>query len=150
MTPVFDADTRLVAWFDGKYVFDPSLAWIAFHDKGDVFSCAGGWLGPLREGTFQDRAGRPVGWLPGFTPAAGMRPSQPMNAMRPLPPKRPLGPRTPLAPMRPLAPGGGWSDLSWLQWTGKPAVADAPVDGEEGQPFQVNGNTTCFQNPSGT
>ncbi|MEP6505889.1 MAG: GNAT family N-acetyltransferase [Betaproteobacteria bacterium] len=129
MTPIFDADTRLVAWFDGQYLFDLANDWVAFHDRGNVFSTAGAWLGPLSHGSFLDREGRPVGWLavPGARPTGGLRPSAPMNAMRPLPPKRPLHPRTPLPPGRPLPPSEGWSALTWLQWVGKAPVAEAAL-----------------------
>jgi ribosomal protein S18 acetylase RimI-like enzyme len=128
MTPVFDAATRLVAWFDGQYVFDLDLEWIAFHDKGDLFaSRIGGWLGPLLEGAFLDRSGKPVAWLAGSAPSGGVRPSPQLNAKRPLPPKRPLRPRTPLPPLRPLVPAGGWSSLSWDEWRGNAPSQDVPA-----------------------
>jgi hypothetical protein len=129
MTPVYDADTRLVAFFDGQHVFAAgSLEWLAFHSRGDVFAAASGhWLGPFHEGSFLDRAGRPVAWLVGATPAARLGAAAPLALQRPLPPKRPLHPRAPLAPRRPLVPVDGWSALSWDQWLGRPAPP-APVD----------------------
>jgi len=126
MTPIFDANVRLVGFFDGTYLFDLDNAWIAFHDRGNVFACDGRWLGPLKDGTLQDHDGRAVAWLAGTRPATGMKPPRPMNPKLPLHPKRPLRPRTPLPPPFPMQPGGGWSKLSWAQWLGRePATADA-------------------------
>ena len=133
MTPLFDADLRLAGFFDGTYLFDAANEWVAFHDRGNVFARAGRWLGPLRDGTFQDHDGRPVAFLSGARPATGMKPPPPGRPRLPLPPRRPLRPRTPLPPARPLQPGGGWSALSWAQWLGTealpaaaPAAAPAP------------------------
>jgi ribosomal protein S18 acetylase RimI-like enzyme len=129
MTPIFDADVRLVAFFDGTYLFDLDNDWIAFHDRGNVFACGGRWLGPLQDGTFQDHEGRAVAWLTGSRPATGMKPAPPMNPRLPLHPKRPLRPRTPLPPQVPLQPGGGWSKLGWTQWMGhEPAALAALAD----------------------
>jgi GNAT superfamily N-acetyltransferase len=125
MTPIYDANVRLVAFFDGTYLFDAANEWIAFHDRGNVFAVGGRWLGPLQAGTFLDLDGKAVAWLAGSRPLSGMKPSPPMNPKRPLPPKRPLRPRTPLPPSVPLQPGGGWSRLSWAQWMGHAAVATA-------------------------
>jgi ribosomal protein S18 acetylase RimI-like enzyme len=127
MTPLFDANVRLVAFFDGTYLFDLDNEWIAFHDRGHVFARGGRWLGPLQDGTFQDPDGRAVAWLSGARPATGMKATVPMNARLPLHPRRPLRPRTPLPPPQPMLPGGGWSPLTWAQWTGREAVAAAPV-----------------------
>jgi ribosomal protein S18 acetylase RimI-like enzyme len=127
MTPIFNADIRLVGFFDGSSVFDLDNDWVAFHDRGNVFACGGHWLGPLKDGTFQDREGRAVAWLAGSRPATGMKPHAPMNPKLPLHPKRPLRPRTPLPPPVPMLPGGGWSPLSWAQWIGK-----APLPGAAG------------------
>ncbi len=129
MTPVYDADVRLVAFFDGTHLFDLANEWIAFHDRGNVFAVGGRWLGPLQGGTFLDLDGRAVAWLAGSRPATGMKPASPMNPKRPLPPKRPLRPRAPLPPSVPMQPGGGWSPLTWNQWMGHEAVAEtARVD----------------------
>ena len=125
MTPIFNADVRLVAFFDGTYVFDLANEWIAFHDRGNVFAASGRWLGPLQAGTFLDLDGKPVAWLADARPTTGAKPAPPMNAKRPLPPKRPLRPRTPMPPAAPLQPGGGWSKLSWAQWVGREPVAEA-------------------------
>ena len=127
MTPIFNADIRLVGFFDGSSVFDLDNDWVAFHDRGNVFACGGRWLGPLKDGTFQDHEGRAVAWLAGSRPATGMKPHAPMNPKLPLHPKRPLRPRTPLPPPVPMLPGGGWSPLSWAQWIGK-----APLPGAAG------------------
>ena len=129
MTPIFNADVRLVGFFDGTYLFDVDNEWIGFHDRGNVFALGGRWLGPLRDGSFQDLDGRVVGWLTGSRPATGMKPSAPLNPKLPLHPKRPLRPRTPLPPPVPMQPGGGWSPLSWAQWMGKaPVAAAAPAE----------------------
>ena len=125
MTPLFDADVRLVAFFDGTYLFDVDNEWIAFHDRGHVFARGGRWLGPLRDGTFQDQDGLAVAWLAGSQPATGMKPVRPMNPKLPLHPRRPLRPRTPLPPPHPMQPGGGWSKLTWAQWLGQAALAGA-------------------------
>ena len=125
MTPLFNADARLVAFFDGAHLFDLANDWIGFHDRGNVFACGGAWLGPLNKGTFQDKDGRAVAFLAGSQPSTGMKPSPPMQPKRPLPPKRPLRPRTPLPPPAPMLPGGGWSPLSWAQWLGKEPVPEA-------------------------
>lgn len=129
MTPIFNADIRLVGFFDGTYLFDLDNDWVAFHDRGNVFACDGRWLGPLKDGTFQDHDGRAVAWLAGARPATGMKPPPPMNPKLPLHPKRPLRPRTPLPPQVPMQPGGGWSKQTWAQWMGKaPIAAAANVD----------------------
>ncbi|MFL6697665.1 MAG: GNAT family N-acetyltransferase [Vitreoscilla sp.] len=127
MTPVFDAQVRLVGFFDGSCLFDTGNDWVAFHDRGNVFDRSGHWLGPLSDGTFQDHDGRAVAWLAGSRPATGMKPARPMSPKMPLHPKRPLQPRTPLPPPWPLQPGGGWSSLSWNQWMGQAFVGQAPV-----------------------
>ena len=132
MTPIFDADCQHVGWFDGTHVYDMSVDWIAFHAKGNVFTSrpSGDWLGPLHEGSFLDRQGRPVAWLQGTAPHGGLMPSAPMGAMRPLRPKKPLRPRTPLFPTKPLTPSSGWSPMSWLEWTGRAPVpvVETPVE----------------------
>jgi ribosomal protein S18 acetylase RimI-like enzyme len=127
MTPLFDANVRLVGFFDGTYLFDLDNAWIAFHDRGNVFACDGRWLGPLKDGTLQDHDGHAVAWVAGARPATGMKPPRPMNPKLPLHPKRPLRPRTPLPPPHPMQPGGGWSRLSWTQWLGREPVGQAAV-----------------------
>ena len=127
MTPIFNSDVRLVGFFDGTYLFDLNNEWVAFHDRGHVFACGGRWLGPLKDGTFQDRDGWAVAWLAGSRPATGMKPPAPMNPKLPLHPKRPLRPRTPLPPAHPMQPGGGWSKLTWAQWMGREPVAPALV-----------------------
>ena len=129
MTPIFDADVRLVAFFDGTYVFDLDNEWVAFHDRGNLFARDGRWLGPLKEGTLQDHDGRAVAWLAGSRPASGMKPPKPMGPKLPLHPRRPLRPRTPLPPPFPMQPGGGWSTVGWAQWLGREPVAEnAAVD----------------------
>jgi len=125
MTPVFDANVRLVAFYDGSCLFDVDNEWIAFHDRGHVFARGGRWLGPLQGGTFQDQDGRAVAWLAGAQPATGLKPVRPMNAKLPLHPRRPLRPRTPLAPQHPMQPGGGWSKLTWAQWLGGAPLTEA-------------------------
>ena len=127
MTPIFDADVRLVGFFDGNYLFDLANEWIAFHDRGHVFARSGRWLGPLAGGTLQDEDGRAVAWLAGSQPSTGMKPGRPMNAKLPLHPKRPLRPRTPLPPPTPRQPGGGWSKMTWTQWLGREPVAPSTV-----------------------
>jgi GNAT superfamily N-acetyltransferase len=125
MTPLYDANVRLVGFFDGTCLFDVNNDWIAFHDAGDVFACDGRWLGPLKDGSFLDHDGMAVAWLAGSRPTTGMKPSPPMNPKRPLHPKRPLRPRTPLPPPVPMRPGGGWSKRTWAQWMGHAPVPDA-------------------------
>jgi len=125
MTPLFDANLRLVAFFDGTYVFDTDNEWVAFADRGHAFARGGRWLGPLDSGTFQDQDGLAVAWLAGSQPTTGMKPARPMNPRLPLHPKRPLRPRMPLPPPYPLQPGGGWSKLTWAQWLGREPVAEA-------------------------
>ena len=127
MTPIYDANVRLVAFFDGTCLFDVGNEWIAFHDRGNLFACSGRWLGPLKEGTVLDHDGMAVAWLAGWRPTTGMKPSPPMNPKRPLSPKRPLRPRTPLPPPVPMLPGGGWSKRTWAQWLGHDPVAGAPL-----------------------
>jgi ribosomal protein S18 acetylase RimI-like enzyme len=127
MTPIFDANVRLVGFFDGSHLFDLANEWVAFHDRGHVFARGGRWLGPLAAGTFQDEDGRAVAWLAGAQPSTGMKAGRPMNPKLPLHPKRPLRPRTPLPPPTPRQPGGGWSKSSWTQWLGTEPAAQAPV-----------------------
>ena len=127
MTPIFDANVRLVGFFDGSYLFDAANEWVAFHDRGHLFARGGRWLGPLAQGTLQDQEGRAVAWLAGSQPATGMKPARPMNPKLPLHPRRPLRPRAPLPPPSPRQPGGGWSKLSWAQWLGAEPAAQGPV-----------------------
>ena len=135
MTPLFNADNRVVAFFDGIYLFDVDNEWVGFEDRGNLFARGGRWLGPLKNGTVQDQDGRAVAFLKEATPTTGMRPVRPMNPKLPLHPKRPLRPRIPLPPPWPLQPGGGWSPLSWAQWIGKEPVAEAPrVEAETAAP----------------
>ncbi len=129
MTPIFDANVRLVGFFDGTYLFDTNNEWMAFHDRDNVFAPSGRWLGPLKAGTFLDADGKAVAWLSGSRPTTGMKPQPPMNPKRPLPPKRPLRPRSPLPPPVPMLPGGGWSQLTWAQWMGhEPATVAVDID----------------------
>ena len=131
MTPVFDANVRLVAFFDGSHLFDVDNEWVAFHERGHLFTHGGRWLGALSDGTFQDQDGRAVAWLAGSRPATGMKPVRPMNPKLPLHPKRPLRPRTPLPPPQPMQPAGGWSTLTWAQWLGRePVGMAAPVEAD--------------------
>ena len=121
MTPVHDARTELLGWFDGTNLFDLNLDWVAFHRAGHLFSSVDAeWLGPLHAGSLLDRSGRVFAWLAGTTPAGSLSPARPMRPMRPLPPRRPLFPPKPLRPAPPLNPVGGWSGLSWLEWLRRP------------------------------
>jgi ribosomal protein S18 acetylase RimI-like enzyme len=125
MTPLFDANLRPVAFFDGTYLFDIGNQWVAFHDRGHVFARSGRWLGPFKDGTCQDQDGLAVAWLAGSQPTTGMKPARPMNPRLPLHPRRPLRPRTPLPPPYPLQPAGGWSKLTWAQWLGHEPLDEA-------------------------
>ena len=125
MTPLFDANLRPVAFFDGTYLFDLESEWLAFAEHGHVFARGGRWLGAFKDGTCQDHDGLAVAFLAGSQPTTGMKPARPMNPRLPLHPKRPLRPRTPLPPPYPLQPAGGWSKLTWAQWLGKEPVAEA-------------------------
>lgn len=117
MTPIFDKGSNVVAWFNGEHVFDADLNWVAFVRNGHVFSAASHeWLGPIREGSFQDTSGRPVGWLQGSQPSGGLRPLSPLRPLQPLTPLRPLQPLMPLRPLQPLTPLGGWSTIEWGQY----------------------------------
>ena len=121
MTPVHDARSELLGWFDGTNLFDLDLAWVAFHRAGHLFSSVDAeWLGPLHGGSLLARSGRVFAWLAGTTPAGSLSPSRPMRPMRPLPPRRPLFPPKPLRPAPPLNPVSGWSGLSWLEWLRRP------------------------------
>lgn len=119
MTPVFDSTTNLVAWFDGKNVFDLNLNWVAFHSNGHFFSSSSlAWLGPLSDGAIQDTNGKAVAWLGGSSPSSSLKPLTPLRPLKPLQPLQPLQPLKPLKPLAPLAPLGGWSNLSWQKWLG--------------------------------
>lgn len=117
MTPIYDANVQQVGWFDGEHVFDLGLKWIAFNSSGNIFSSSTlKWLGPLNDGSFQDRGGKVVAWLAGSQPFSSLRPLTPLQPLRPLNPIRPLNPLRPLQPLRPLNPLSGWSLASWQQW----------------------------------
>jgi len=117
MTPVFNAKSDLVAWFDGENLFDTHLEWVAFTSSGHIFSAASlKWLGPMESGSFQDQSGHPVAWLDGAEPMGGMAPMHPMQPMRPMKPMRPMRPMTTMRPMTPMTPMGGWSQLNFHQW----------------------------------
>ncbi len=82
MTPIFDRSALQVGWFDGENVFDLNLNWIAFSRNGNVFSAPDlFWLGPLREGSFIDQRGRPVGWLKGSSPSGSLKPMKPLTPL---------------------------------------------------------------------
>lgn len=117
MTPIFDRNSNMVAWFDGENVFDINQDWIAFHSNGHLFSSSSlAWLGALNSGGIQDQNGKAVAWLAGSRPSSSLRPLTPLRPLKPLQPLRPLRPLTPLKPLVQLAPLGGWSSLSWQQW----------------------------------
>jgi len=137
MTPIFDANVRLVAFFDGTHLFDLDNEWIAFHDCGNLFARDSRWLGPLKDGTLQDHDGRAVAWLAGARPVTGMKPPKPMNPKVPLHPKRPLRPRTPLPPSFPMQPGGGWSPVSWAQWLGQAPLAGLAAASGDAVPIEA-------------
>lgn len=117
MTPVFDSDSDLVAWFDGHHFFDLDQNWIAFTTNGNIFSAkTNAWLGPLNGGSLLDTNGKPVAWLQGTTPSGMLKPLTPLNPIRPITPLRPLRPLQPLKPLHPLNPLGGWSYMKFAQW----------------------------------
>ena len=117
MKPIFDKHVQLCGWFDGENIFDLNLNWVAFWDSGNTFSASTlSWLGPLNEGSFLDRLGKPVAWLEGSNPNVTTKPLTPLKPLKPLQPLRPLKPLTPLKPLNPLPPPGGWSGLEWAQW----------------------------------
>jgi Amelogenin len=117
MTPIFDRNPQLVAWFDGEHLFDLDLHWIAFVHDGHVFSAdTRDWLGPFHDGSFLDRRGKPVGWLSDCTPTGTLKPLKPLRPLRPLKPLKPLKPLRPLKPLKPLTPLGGWSGFDWQAW----------------------------------
>jgi hypothetical protein len=46
MTPIFDSNCDVIAWFDGKNFFDEDIAWVAFLQSGNCFSAENlDWLG---------------------------------------------------------------------------------------------------------
>lgn len=99
MTPIFDSNCDVIAWFDGKNFFDEDIEWVAFLQSGNCFSVENlDWLGALHEGSLLDTNGKPVGWLQGKSPSGTL----------------PL--LKPLRPLRPLRPLGEWSNLSFNQW----------------------------------
>lgn len=115
MKAIFDKNCILVGWYEqqNKNVFSRELIWIGFVDGNYFFAKSGRWLGGFINGTFVDKAGKPVVWLEGYTPMAAkllMPPIQPMIPAQPLTPLRPL---MPLTPLRPLVPLGGWSIMKW-------------------------------------
>jgi hypothetical protein len=117
LTPVFDSEANLVAWFDGANVFDLEMNWVAFHSSGHLFSPHSvTWLGPFSKGSFLDRSGKPVAWLGGSAPSSTLKPLTPLRPLKPLAPLKPLKPLTPLRPLKPLAPIGGWSPVPWNRW----------------------------------
>ncbi len=50
MTPLFDQNCDLAAWFEpGRHIFDPDMNWVAFEANGHIWSAAtGNWLGQGR------------------------------------------------------------------------------------------------------
>ena len=117
MTPIYDKNVQLSAWFDGEHIFDLNLNWVAFLSSGHFFAAnALIWLGVMHDGALLDRNGQPVAWLEGAIPKGALKPNKPMTPRKPLPPKKPLYPGLPLPPGRPLTPMGGWSALEWQQW----------------------------------
>jgi hypothetical protein len=52
MTPIFDSNSNLVVWFDGRHLFDSEINQIAFAASSHIFSAkTGNWLGPLHDGS---------------------------------------------------------------------------------------------------
>jgi len=119
MTPIYEAHARQVAWFEGEDVFDLNLNWIAFHSSGHIFSSNTlKWLGPLTEGSFQDRTGKVVAWIAGLQPTSSPRAQVPLRPLRPPNPPRPPHLARALPPPRPPSPDGGWSGSTWEMWVG--------------------------------
>lgn len=120
MTPVFDKQSILSGWFDGKNIFDLDMSWIAFVSGQNVFESASlSWLGPVHQDCFLDTDGKPVAWLKNGKPVGKLTPLKPLRPLRPLRPLKPLKPLRPLKPLKPLVklvPLGGWSRLTYTVW----------------------------------
>lgn len=121
MKAVYDKNCNCVAWLDERTmnVFALDMRWIGFVDGKSFFSRDTRWLGGFSKGTFQDKWGRPVGWIFGVNPASTLPLMQPLTPLGPLTPLRPLRPPAPLRPAHPLAPLGGWSPFDWDSYIGK-------------------------------
>ena len=117
MTPIFDSEANLVAWFDGHHFFDLNQEWIAFAANDHIYSASRNtWLGPFHNGSLLDTNGKPVAWLQNTAPSGSLKPMKPPNPLKPLRPLRPLRPLQPLKPLQPLQPLGGWSQMRFAQW----------------------------------
>ena len=116
MEPIFDQDSNLVAWFNGKHFFDTDMNWIAFETNEHVFSTDCEWLGTFRDGSLNDKSGKVIAWMRGCDPHGSMRPMTPMRPMKPMQPMRPMRPMRPMKPMKRMTPLGGWSVLGFDAW----------------------------------
>jgi hypothetical protein len=115
MTPIFDREGEHVGWVSGDWetMFDTEMRWVGYIDRGDAWQASNGdWVGPVIDGNFYDRSGRPIAWTnTKLRPQRAFRkPQQPLKPMKPLEPKKPPAPRQQEKPMLPV---GGWSSTSF-------------------------------------
>lgn len=118
MNAIFDKDLRCVGWLDNRtgMVFSDELRWIGFIQRNYFFAWNTRWIGGFVDGSFVDRAGRPVAWVEGKQPQSTLPSQRPITPLQPITPLRPLQPLTPIKPLRPLTPIGGWSVYSWSKY----------------------------------
>ncbi|WP_041277487.1 4-fold beta flower protein [Desulfotalea psychrophila] len=117
MTPIYGRDAELTGWYDGMNIFSLDLDWLAFHNDGNLFSAHNlKWLGPVDDGLFLDREGKPVAWIEDCTPSTSTKPIKPPPPSPPAKPFKPLQPIDPTKPLKALIIQDGWSTLTWQQW----------------------------------
>jgi hypothetical protein len=111
MKPLFDAASNLVGWVsdDGKNIYNTNMHWSAYVVGENAWNARNDkWIGPVVNGNFHDRSGRPIAWRNSKVSSV-MPPMQPMTPMRPMTPMTPMQPMTPMRPMTLMTPMGGWS-----------------------------------------
>lgn len=119
MVPLFSPNCDLVGWLDpGRNVFDTGQNWVGFLANGQVWSSkTGNWLGAIDGSTIRDTQGKPVAWNPHHPVQGTAKPAVPGRAAKAAQPARPAKPATPARPAKPATPAGGWSSLSFNQWS---------------------------------
>ncbi len=119
--PLFDKNSNLVAWVqDDRHIFDTSMKWIAFIEKGHVWSADNGeWLGVFMDKYCTDKQGRVFAWGDRTKIRGCIRPTTPTRPTRATRPCMPTRPTTPTRPTIPVRPVFGWSTYDLRGYLGQ-------------------------------
>ena len=123
LRPLFDRSSQHVGWLaPGQYIFDTSMKYLVYiADDNAWTSTSREWCGPVRGTACIDKKGRVVAW---GSPEEDTKekfdsPIRPVRAGLAPRPGRPPRPPRPARTIRPPTPPGGWSFLSFREWSGQ-------------------------------